>query len=201
MCGRGTRIADGKENLLLLDFLWLHERHKLVHPAHLIAPDEETAEDMMAICEEAEPGGPEEFDLLALEGDVQAQREDALRKRLEAMSKRKAKYISAEEFALRYHQIEIAEFEPVMRWHSDACTTKQIEWLEKAGVDPESVKGKGQASAILDVFFKERGKEPASNKQQWAMHYGGWRSSDGLRGPFQATRDDAKAFFASRNQQ
>jgi superfamily II DNA or RNA helicase len=198
MCGRGTRIAEGKDNLLLLDFLWMHERHDLVHPAHLIAPDEETAQEMTDIYQDAEPGGPEDFDLLQLSSDVAAKREEALRNKLAAMSKRKATFISAEEFALRYHQMEIAEFEPVMRWHSEQCTAKQVEWLEKAGVDPESVRGKGQASAILDVFFRERGKEPASDKQRWVMQRAGWRSTDGARGPFEATRNDAREFFAAR---
>jgi superfamily II DNA or RNA helicase len=35
--GRGTRIHPGKENLLLLDFLWLSRTHDLVGPASLIA--------------------------------------------------------------------------------------------------------------------------------------------------------------------
>jgi superfamily II DNA or RNA helicase len=38
--GRGTRIHPGKENLLLLDFLWLSREHNLVRPASLIARDE-----------------------------------------------------------------------------------------------------------------------------------------------------------------
>lgn len=37
MVGRGTRLHEGKEELLLLDFLWHTERHELCHPAHLIA--------------------------------------------------------------------------------------------------------------------------------------------------------------------
>ena len=35
MVGRGTRLAPGKDHLLLLDFLWHTERHELCHPAHL----------------------------------------------------------------------------------------------------------------------------------------------------------------------
>lgn len=38
MVGRGTRLSPGtgKQDLLLLDFLWLTERHELCHPADLI---------------------------------------------------------------------------------------------------------------------------------------------------------------------
>ena len=35
--GRGTRLAAGKDHLLLLDFLWMSEEHNLVKPANLIA--------------------------------------------------------------------------------------------------------------------------------------------------------------------
>lgn len=43
MVGRGTRLAPGKKDLLLLDFLWHTERHELCHPAHLICESEEVA--------------------------------------------------------------------------------------------------------------------------------------------------------------
>ena len=44
MVGRGTRLAPGKDHLLLLDFLWHTERHELCHPAHLICESEEVAQ-------------------------------------------------------------------------------------------------------------------------------------------------------------
>lgn len=37
MIGRGTRVDETKENLLLLDPLWMHERHTLTRPAHLLS--------------------------------------------------------------------------------------------------------------------------------------------------------------------
>jgi superfamily II DNA or RNA helicase len=33
MVGRGTRVHPAKDDLLVLDFLWLHEKHNLVRPA------------------------------------------------------------------------------------------------------------------------------------------------------------------------
>src|SRR5699024_1157330 len=61
--GRGTRLFDGKEELLLLDFLWHTERHELCHPAHLIAESDEVAASMTKRIEEA--GMP--LDLEAIE--------------------------------------------------------------------------------------------------------------------------------------
>ena len=46
MVGRGTRLCEGKSELLLLDFLWHTERHELCRPAHLICQNEEVAEKM-----------------------------------------------------------------------------------------------------------------------------------------------------------
>lgn len=45
MVGRGTRLAEGKDNLLILDFLLAHERHELCRPAHLITDSPEVAKD------------------------------------------------------------------------------------------------------------------------------------------------------------
>ena len=41
MVGRGTRLCEGKDHLLLLDFLWHTERHELCHPANLICENDE----------------------------------------------------------------------------------------------------------------------------------------------------------------
>ncbi len=194
--GRGTRIAPGKENLLILDFLWLHERHSIVHPASLIADSEEEAEQMMEL---AEAGGGDQMDLLELQSSARSEREQKLADELAEMAKRSARFISAEQFALQHHALYIAEFSPTMKWHSDKMTPKQVEWVEKAGVDPASVRGKGQASQILDLYFKQRETEPASSKQRYVMSQHGWRSPDGLRGPFEATRGEATKFFAGLN--
>lgn len=196
MVGRGTRTAPGKSNLLLLDFLFLHETHEIIHPASLIAAD---AEEAAQITELAQETGGEDVDLMELQQDARHEREEALRKKLEQMAKRKAKFISAEEFAIQHHQLEIAEYEPTMKWERQPISDKQLPWIEKAGVDPESVKGKGQASKILDVYFKELNQQPATNGQRWMMRKANWRSADGKRGPGEATRGDAREFFASQN--
>ncbi|MFR6031931.1 MAG: DEAD/DEAH box helicase [Bacilli bacterium] len=44
--GRGTRTCEGKDNLLVLDFLWQSEQHSLCHPASLIADKSDVAEQM-----------------------------------------------------------------------------------------------------------------------------------------------------------
>ncbi len=44
--GRGTRMYPNKDHLLLLDFLWLTHDHALIKPAHLIAKDDEEADQI-----------------------------------------------------------------------------------------------------------------------------------------------------------
>ena len=46
MIGRGTRLAPGKDHLLVLDFLWHTTRHELCRPACLICESAEVAEKM-----------------------------------------------------------------------------------------------------------------------------------------------------------
>lgn len=199
--GRGTRICDNKDGLLILDFLFQHEKHVLVRPANLIASSEEEAEEMMQVAyEKAESGGvSDELDLQALASDCRSKREQKLKEELARKANRASKFISAEEFALKHHHMEIAEYQPTMKWHEEMVTEKQSKYIEEAGIDPETVKGKGQASAILDVYFEQKGKLPASSKQKWVLRQSGWRSKDGLRGPDQATANDARDYFAARN--
>ena len=93
MVGRGTRISPHKQNLLLLDFLWAHERHSLCRPAHLIASTDEEADAITELAQERSDAKAygDELDLGALAGDAVAKREEALRKRLAEAAKKKAK--------------------------------------------------------------------------------------------------------------
>ena len=78
MVGRGMRLSPGKTELLLLDFLWLTERHDLCKPSSLIARNEKIAEAMDAQMAES----PEEFYIIEaeklVEQDVLKEREQAL---------------------------------------------------------------------------------------------------------------------------
>ncbi len=195
--GRGTRLFPGKENLMVFDFLYQAEDMLICRPANLLAKNQEEADEMTAIFEKS--AGGEEQDLLAVDADATHAREEALAKKLQALANRKARFISAEQFAVEHHQLEIAEFEPTMKWESDRLSPKQSEWIEKAGVDPESVKNKGQASKILDCYFKELNTQPASPGQKYHLRNANWVSTDGMRTWRTATRGDAREFFAAQN--
>lgn len=186
--GRGTRIADGKENLLLLDFLWAHQRMNLIRPAHLVSGCDDEAEVITKIAEQKAGGG--EMDLEALATDAAEQRHESLRKKLEKNSKKKGKTIDAMEWCLNMNAKELVDYEPVMKWEHSQITDKQAYALKRAGIDVATVKGKGHASKLLDVYFRSQKLVLASDAQREKMRQMGvenWET---------ATTDDARRFFA-----
>lgn len=190
MCGRGTRIAPAKKNVLLLDFLWMHEKHSLIHPAHLIATNEDEAKAITEVLEAK--AGQGELELESLANDVREQRESKLRDELERNRKRKAKYISADEFALNAHQHELVDWQPTMRWHEQPVTEKQAKCLKRAHIDIETVRGKGHASQLLSYWFSQQDLLPASEGTKWAMRNAGMPNAN------TATKNDERKFWAEK---
>lgn len=93
MVGRGTRPAEGKTDLLLLDFLWMTDKHELCRPADLVCEDRAVARQMTENL--AETGAPEDIEEAAAQAceDVVAQREEALAKQLAEQRRKKAKLV------------------------------------------------------------------------------------------------------------
>ncbi len=150
--GRGTRIAPGKENLLILDFLWLSAAHKLCVPASLFAKD---ANDAAAMMDLVLAGGGEE-DLDEVERDMKAEREAALIRRLKEQQRKAARLIDPLQFALSIDDVDLAEYEPVMQWEYTPPTESQLRAIENFGCDPSMVTCKGHASRILETLFDRR---------------------------------------------
>jgi len=191
--GRGTRIAPGKKNLLLLDFLWMHEKHNLVRPAHLVAESDEIAEEMTQISEKA--GGQGELELESLQSDAQKQREEKIREIIKQREHEESKLIDAMTFCEQLGDTEAAEFQPTKPWQKKPITEKQEAILKRNGVNLRTVNGKGHAMQIINAIYKHHNSKPASQKQITAMKRAGIKDAD------KATVADAKEFFARRNQQ
>jgi superfamily II DNA or RNA helicase len=192
MVGRGTRISPVKENLLLLDFLWMHQKHNLIRPAHLIAKSDDEAEVITKIAEEKSAGGgQQEFELEGLATEAAEQRHEALRKQLEANRKKKTKHIDAMEWCMQMGQPDLADYEPVMQWESSPMTEKQSKLLKRAGIDVATISGRGHASKLIDVYFKNQKVTLASEGQRKIMQRMGHPDWE------KATADQARKFFAS----
>lgn len=156
MVGRGTRLCEGKDHLLLLDFLWHTERHELCHPASLICESEEVAKQMTKNIEEAGcPVDIEEAEAQASE-DVVAQREEALAKQLAEMKRRKRKLVDPLQFEMSIQAEDLSGYVPAFGWEMGPPTDRQKNTLEKLGILPDEIDNAGKAAKILDRLSKRR---------------------------------------------
>ena len=166
MVGRGTRLYPGKEDLLLLDFLWHTERHELCHPASLICENEEVAKKM---TENMEIAAGTAIDIEEAEekatSDVVAQREEALAKQLEEMRRRKRKLVDPLQFEMSIQAEDLSTYIPSFGWEMAPPSDKQIKALEKCGIFPDTIDNAGKASMILDRLNKRRDEGLTTPKQ------------------------------------
>jgi superfamily II DNA or RNA helicase len=152
--GRGTRVYPGKENLLVLDFLWITQRHSVISPASLVAANEEEARGM-----------GRDGDLLDNAELYCNERLEALARELEANKRRKAQQYDLLEISVALGDARLASFEPTMRWHGDPVTQKQFDMLERCGINPCGLRGKGHASAVIEHLEDRRSRGLATYKQ------------------------------------
>lgn len=181
MVGRGTRLYPGKEDLLLLDFLWHTERHELCHPASLICQDEEVAQKMTENIEAAGcPIDIEEAEKTAAE-DVVAQREESLAKQLEEMKRRKKKLVDPLQFEMSIQAEDLSSYVPAFGWEMSPPSDKQVKSLEKLGIMPDQIDNAGKATKILERLSKRRDEGLTTPKQirflesRGFQHVGTWQ--------------------------
>jgi superfamily II DNA or RNA helicase len=180
MVGRGTRIYPGKDNLLLLDFLWHTERHELCHPAHLICENEEVAQKMTENIEAA--GCPIDIEAAELQatGDIVAAREEALAKKLQEMKHRKKKLVDPLQFEMSIQAEDLSSYVPAFGWEMAPPSDKQKQVLEKLGILPDDIDNAGKAAMILNRLDKRREEGLTTPKQirflegRGFQHVGTW---------------------------
>ncbi|MDR0963821.1 MAG: DEAD/DEAH box helicase, partial [Clostridium sp.] len=134
MVGRGTRLYPGKDQLLLLDFLWHTERHELCHPADLICTDPEVSKQMTLNLESSAgcPVDIEDAEKTASE-DVVSQREEGLAKVLSEMKSRKKKLVDPLQFEMSIQAEDLSGYVPAFGWEMAPPSDKQKQTLEKLG--------------------------------------------------------------------
>ena len=184
MVGRGTRLCDGKEDLLLLDFLWLTSKHELCRPASLICKHDDTAKVMTKNLEKE----VESVDILdaeeQAETDVIHEREEALAKQLEQMKKRKRQYVDPLQYEMSIQAEDLYSYVPSFAWEMESPSQKQLKALEKAGIFPDEIESKGKAQVLLDRLDKRRKQGLSTPKQIRCLerygfyHVGEWTFSE-----------------------
>ena len=179
MVGRGTRLSPetGKEHLLLIDFLWMTERHELCHPASLICEDEEVARQMTKNME-ANPGEAvdiEDAEKTASE-DVTAQREEALAAELAAQRRKKSRLVDPLQYAMSINARDLVNYVPPFGAAAQDPTPDQRERLEKLGIRAENVKSQGEADMLLDKLGERKRSGLATPKQIKQLEMRGFQS-------------------------
>lgn len=172
MVGRGTRLAPGKEDCLLIDFAWLTDKMDLVRPADLF--DRTTrGDDEAEILNEfvAEATGP--IDLVEA---AERAKEEAARRREVAI---KAKARSCNMRFVTYNAIDMANTLgiPTRTASREAvhrpATDRQVATLQKFGVADAATMSARRAAKMLDTIFERMNKKLATPKQlTWLVKLG-----------------------------
>lgn len=165
MVGRGTRLSPGKTDLLLLDFLWMTDKHELCRPADLVCEDRTVARQMTENL--AESGCPQDIEKAAVQAseDVVAQREEALAKQLEEQRRKKARLVDPLQYEMSIQAEDLAGYVPAFGWEAGPPSAEQTAALEKMGILPDAVESAGKASLLLDRLHKRRDEGLTTPKQ------------------------------------
>ena len=167
--GRGTRLFPGKDNLLVLDFLWQVEKHSLCGPSSLSDKEDKTREKIDEMIKEDEDG----IDIFGVEDEAEkkvmdeeaAKRGSTLARQLEKVKGRKSRSVDPIQYAFSIAAEDLANFEPSFAWQMEPPTEKQVSFLEGRGIDPNSVDNAGMASLLIDRLIM-RQKEGLSTPKQ-----------------------------------
>ena len=176
MVGRGTRLSPGKSDLLLLDFLWMTDKHELCRPADLVCEDRAVARQMTENL--AQTGCPEDIEKAAVQAseDVVAQREEALAKQLEEQRRKKAKLVDPLQYEMSIQAEDLAGYVPAFGWEAGPPSAEQTAALEKMGILPDAVESAGKASLLLDRLNKRRAEGLTTPKQIRVLERYGFQS-------------------------
>ena len=165
MAGRGTRLAEGKKDLLLLDFLWLTSKHALVRPVNLICKDDETADKMTELLNEAENGADlEELEIAAISA-IKQERERKLAMQLAKMRNNKRKTVDPLQFEMSVNADILRGYKPVFDWEKQPPTTAQYDFLESNSIYTGDIDCAGKAQRIIDVLQRRHNMGLSTVKQ------------------------------------
>lgn len=175
MVGRGMRLAPDKDHLLLLDFLWLTEKHDLCRPSALLSKDDAIAKKIDQSVEDT----PDGVDLLDAEEqavrDVIAEREQKLQDELNAMRQRKARLVDPLQYAMSIAAEDLSGYVPTFAWEMGPATERQLAFLEKRGIQPGSVPNMGMASLLIDRLIARQTEGLSTPKQIRCLERYGFR--------------------------
>lgn len=201
--GRGLRLSPGKENLLVLDFLWITARkgYDVLSPVDLFIDKEDIpyADDLL----ESETA----YDIDTLGELAAGARVDAAAALAKQLHDAQNRHFGTRAFrelnnsnviylydpdtdnldticidndpALSfYFGKERWAWSPINYWQVDAITPGQREMLQNIGVNMSCLQFKGQASAIIGTYMKRKDAGLCSFKQAQALKRRGYKDTE-----------------------
>ena len=184
MIGRGTRICEGKDHLLVLDPLFLSDSMDLIRPARLLAHTPTEAQELQEVLD-----GADGLDLLDAAERAAGERRQRLAEELAARAHRNQRTVDALEFALSLGDAGLADYEPETAWEGQPPTGPQVQLLARAGFDLNHITCKGHASKLIDLVFRRRELGLATPKQvRWLTRFN-------HPSPHLATFEEASAYL------
>ena len=173
--GRGTRLYPGKTELLILDFLWLTERHDLCRPSVQFSKDANIAEridrQVMDTDESVDIMEAEE----TAERDAMAEREQALAEQLAIMRNRNRKLVDPLQYAMSIAAEDLANYEPTFAWEMGPPTQRQLQFLAQRGIFADSVENMGKASLLIDRLIRRQEEGLSTPRQIRCLERFGFR--------------------------
>lgn len=169
MLGRGTRICDGKENVLYVDFLWKTDK-EIMTPCNLFAETDVLAKSMRDFLV---MNANKSYEMITL-----AQYIDLIMGGIKMMEGARMEWVvnidkkamkTYSMFAYLINDRKLLEYEPTYYWEQLFPTSKQVEFLEgKCGISCKFVT-KGLASKIIDVIVKRIKDKKCTVKQMFFL--------------------------------
>lgn len=192
--GRGTRTLTGlidninskderlrliansaKPNLLILDFLWISERLKLINPIDLIADGNKKLKDKMEELKD------EQMDLIEIE-------ETAERDLLESLEKEASKHKSKK--SRLFDPLNFVDLTDELKNDKEIMTERQKEILLKNGIRVDSIISRKHAAIVLDRVFSRHRHNLSTPKQMNLLGNFGIKYAEKL------TRDQAQKMIS-----
>ena len=169
--GRGTRRSEatGKNDLLLLDPLYLLDDHKLAGPACLNGSDGDLSREMHRIMHEGDENVDEpenkEMDLLDLGALAEKQVAEAIEKRAKEVRKKGLRLVSVVDYMEQLGESGNDDSKDIGGFVLPPPSEAQITAIRAAGFDSDMISSAAEASKLLGCLEKRRKAGLASPKQ------------------------------------
>lgn len=195
--GRGTRLFAGKENCLVLDYLWFSGKHDLCHPADIFCENHEVAAKTTKMLADAalQDGTEKDYESDLIQAIKEAQKKienekrEALRKAekevktlqiLKAMRQKRGALVDPLQYVFSIESPELREYQPTFEWEKGKPSQDLINKIEKSGIYARDITGAGLATQLYNEVLKRQKAGMATPKQirciEWCgfTHVGRW---------------------------